>query len=87
MTSKEIEELKEKVNKVGCMEACIRAAEGNIESYNRVFGGTEISIQNHTNRGNAIYLVGDIKTKIYELLVQKENEVIDKYKLQLENLK
>ena len=87
MTSAEIEELKEKVNKVGCMEACIRAAEGNIESYNRVFGGTEISIQNHTNRGNAIYLVGDIKTKIYELLVQKENEVINKYKLQLENLK
>lgn len=87
MTSAEIEELKEKVNKVGRMEACIRAAEGNIESYNRVFGGTEISIQNHTNRGNAIYLVGDIKTKIYELLVQKENEVINKYKLQLENLK
>ena len=87
MTSKEIEELKEKVNSIGCMESCIRAAEGNIESYNRVFGGTEISIQNHTNRGNAIYLVGDIKTKIYELLVQKENEVIDKYKLQLENLK
>ena len=87
MTSKEIEELKEKVNRIGCIEACIRAAEGNIESYNRVFGGTEISIQNHTNRGNAIYLVGDIKTKIYELLVQKENEVIDKYKLQLENLK
>ncbi len=87
MTSKEIEELREKVNKIGCMEACINAAEGNIESYNRVFGGTEISIQNHTNKGNAIYLVGDIKTKIYELLVQKENEVIDKYKLQLENLK
>ena len=87
MTSKEIEELKEKVNRIGCIEACIRAAEGNIESYNRVFGGTEISIQNHTNRGNAIYLVGDTKTKIYELLVQKENEVIDKYKLQLENLK
>ena len=87
MTSKEIEELKEKLNRIGCMEACIRAAEGNIESYDRVFGGTEISIQNHTNRGNAIYLVGDIKTKIYELLVQKENEVINKYKLQLENLK
>ena len=87
MTSKEIEELKEKLNRIGCMEACIRAAEGNIESYDRVFGGTEISIQNHTNRGNAIYLVGDIKTKIYELLVQKENDVINKYKLQLENLK
>lgn len=87
MTSAEIEELKEKVNKVGCMEACIRAAEGNIESYNRVFGGNEISIQNHTNRGNAIYLSGTMKTKIYELLLEEQNNIIDKYKLQLENLK
>ena len=86
MTSVEIEELKEKVNKVGCMEACIRAAEGNIEYYNRVFGGTEISIQNHTNRGNAIYLSGIEKTEIYELLVQKQNDIIAKYKLELENL-
>ena len=87
MTSKEIEELREKVNKIGCMEACINASEGNIESYNRVFGGTEISIQNHTNRGNAIYLSGVMKTKIYELLLEEQNNIIDKYKLQLENLK
>ena len=84
MTSKEIEELKEKVNKIGCMEACISAAERNIESYDRVFGGPEISIHNHT--GNPIYLSGACKTDIYEYLVQKQNDIIAKYKLQLENL-
>ena len=86
MTSKEIEELKEKLNRIGCMEACIRAAEGNIESYNRVFGGTEISIHNHTHKGNPIYLSGIEKTEIYEYLVQKQNDIIAKYKLELENL-
>ena len=49
MTSKEIEELKEKVNKIGCMEACIRAAEGNIESYNR-FKKKWIDAQKHVNQ-------------------------------------
>ena len=87
MTSKEIEELKEKVNRIGCIEACIRAAEGNIISYNRVFGGEEISIDNYTKRGTPIYLSGNIKTKIYELLLEEQNNIIDKYKLQLENLK
>ena len=32
MTSEEIEELKEKVGRIGCMEACINAAEGNIDN-------------------------------------------------------
>ena len=86
MTSEEIEELKEKVNKIGCIEACIRAAEGNIESYNRVFGGTEIIID-YTRNGTPIYISGDMKTEIYELLIQKQNNIIDKYKLELENLK
>ena len=86
MTSKEIEELKEKLNRIGCMEACIRAAEGNIESYNRVFGGTEIIID-YTRSGNPIYLSGNMKTTIYELLIQEQNNIIDTYKLELENLK
>ena len=87
MTSKEIEELKEKLNRIGCMEACISAAERNIESYNRVFDAPEVSIHNHTNGGNPIYLSGACKTEIYELLVQKQNDIIAKYKLELENLK
>ena len=64
MTSKEIEELREKVNRIGCMEACISAAGRNIESHNRVFGGTEIIID-CTRSGNPIYISGDMKTKIY----------------------
>lgn len=83
MTSKEIEELKEKLNRIGCMEACISAAERNIESYNRVFDVPEVWI---TNGGNPIYLSGIEKTEIYELLVQKQNDIIAKYKLKLENL-
>ena len=86
MTSEEIEELKEKVNKIECMEACIRASEGNIESYNRVFGGTEIIID-YTRNGTPIYISGDMKTEIYELLIQEQNNIIDTYKLELENLK
>ena len=86
MTSEEIEELKEKVNKIGYIEACIRVAGRNIESYNIVFGGTEIIID-YTRSGNPIYLSGNMKTKIYELLIQEQNNIIDTYKLELENLK
>ena len=84
MTSKEIEELKEKLNRIGCMEACISAAERNIDTFNRVFDVPEVCI---TNGGNPIYLSGIEKTEIYELLVQKQNDIIAKYKLELENLK
>ena len=81
-----LEELKEKVNKIELVMSCIKSAEGNIESYLRVFGGEEISIQNHTQKGNAIYLNGDRKQEIFELLLDFQYDIIKKYKLELESM-
>ena len=44
MTREDIKKLKEKLDKINCMEAIVESAKCNIDSHNRVFKGEEILI-------------------------------------------
>ena len=44
MTREDIKKLKEKLDKINCMEAIVESAKRNIDSPNRVFKGEEILI-------------------------------------------
>ena len=87
MTSQEIEDLRQKLNKIECMQSVINSMQCNIESHNRVFSGKEISIQNHTDKGNPIYITGETKDKILELLNEESLLTIEKWEQQIKEFK
>lgn len=86
MTTEEIEVLKKKLKEIECMQAVITAMQNNIESHNNVFSGKEISIQNHTNKTNPIYISGETKDKILELLNDESLSAIEKWEQKLKDL-
>lgn len=87
MTTEEIESLRQKLNEVECMQAVINSMCHNIELYNRVFSGKEISIQNHTDKGNPIYISGETKDRILELLNEESLRTIEKWESKIKELK
>lgn len=87
MTREDIKKLKAKLHRIDCMEAVIRAEKSNIESHNRVFKGKEILIQDNTNKTNPIYITGEMKDRILELLNSKSNEIINKWEQKIKDYK
>lgn len=87
MTREDIKKLKEKLDKINCMEAVIESTKRNIDSYNRVFKGKEILIQDNTNKTNPIYITGEMKDKILELLNSNSNEIIKKWEQKIKDYK
>ena len=86
MTTEEIEVLKKKLKEIDRMEAIIESMHNNIKSHDRVFSGKEISIQNHTNKTNPIYISGETKDKILELLNEESLKTISLYEQKLKDL-
>ena len=87
MTTEEIEALRHKLTEIECMQAVINSMQNNIESHNRVFSGKEISIQNHTDKGNPIYISGKTKDKILELLNEESLLIIEKWETKIKEIK
>jgi len=87
MTKKEIEAMKEKVKRIVIIESCIRSAENNIKSYDRVFGSREIMIKDNVNKDQkSIFVSGIVKKEILSLLIARQEEIIEKNKKELEDL-
>lgn len=87
MTSEEIEALRKTLKDIDCMQAVINSMQYNIESHNRVFSGKEVSIQNHTDKGQPIYISGNTKDKILELLNEESLRTIEKWEQKIKELK
>lgn len=86
MTTEEIEALRDKLNKIECIQSVINSMRANIESHERVFSGKEISIQNHTDKTNPIYISGETKDKILKLLNEESAEMMNKHIKKLDDL-
>lgn len=86
MTAEEIEALREKLNKIECIQSVIKSMQRNIESHERVFAGKEISIQNHTDKTNPIYITGKTKDKILRLLNEESEEMMNTHIKKLDEL-
>ena len=86
MTTEEIEDLRHKLKEIDCAQAVINSMQNNIESYNNVFSGKEVSIRNHTNGGNHIYITGETKDRILELLTDESLRIIEKWEQKLKDL-
>lgn len=83
MTTEEFtKDLEDKIQTIKNIRACISAAENNLKSYDRVFGGNEISIRNNNN-SNPIYCTGGIKDEIKNILVKRQKEILEKEKEKL----
>ena len=83
MNKKQIVALREKLNRIDCMQALIQSANSNILSREKVFAGKEISIQNNTDKRNSIYVSGTMKDKILNMINEESLEIIFKQKQNL----
>ncbi len=82
----DIEVLKKNLKEIDRIQAIIESMHNNIKSHERVFSGKEISIQNHTNKTNPIYISGETKDKILELLNDESLKTISLWEQKLKDL-
>ena len=85
MSKEDIEKLKAKLYRISCMEAVIESAKNNIDAHNRVFKGKEILIQDNTNKTNPIYITGEMKDRILELLNINSNKIIKEWEQKIKD--